>query len=653
MYAMKMRLFLLGLVLVVCPIARAQYVAVSGNCELPGQAVLVSGLAQSGTRPLSGSPTTTGSGAMASYPQCRVTVYPAGNGTPVPTGNVYSNSTGTVLGNPFTANTDGSWTFYAAQACYDVVLSSGSTAASQMPASKTLSGKCAGSGGGGGGSISEVDTVLPVTGGPVTSGVATIGVNGATGSTTGVVQLTADFGGTATVPTVVNGSHITNNSIDNTGLLHPSLTVTAGTGLTGGGTVALGGAVTLNLGNVNCFTAPGGGNVLCFDGVIGANEEFAMDNSVSSSGTGVELTESGVSGMWITGSVTNTTGINGSPVELSAGESQNASPGHQGLLITTLSYVKGATNTQWNLQCGQSTQMQAQDCGASPTNILGVEEGAHTSTIVVANTGQVPINASAAVTLGHTVCAGSTAGEVTDSGGTGSCPAGQVMVGTVVATSGTWGYPDAVSFTASTTRPLIQLSSFGSPSAGSGSISGSGTSGTIPIWTGTSALGNSGITFSASTYSFANGISITGQESITGRLQNYNGDSTVSNGVTSNVGLNSGSSFTGNMSPATIFTVPASGTHLYRINCYLVIQTAGGVSSTLPSCQVSWTDATTSVVETATLSNTSGSNTVGTYGSGSLVISPSNATTVTVSTTGYASSGSSMSYIENFVLEKM
>ena len=125
--------------------ARAQYLAVSGNCELPGQAALVSGLAQSGTQPLTAStPVTVGSGVMASYPQCTVTVYPAGSNTPVATGSIYSSSTGSALGNPFTANTDGSWAFYAAGACYDIVLSAGSQPSGQLPASKTLSGKCAG-----------------------------------------------------------------------------------------------------------------------------------------------------------------------------------------------------------------------------------------------------------------------------------------------------------------------------------------------------------------------------------------------------------------------------------------------------------------------------------------------------------------------------
>jgi hypothetical protein len=141
---MKARLLLAFLILGVCRLAHAQYFGISGNCELPGQAVVVSGLAQAGTQPLSGTPFTTGSGVMASYPQCVATVYPAGSGTPVPTGNVYSSAIGAALGNPFTANTDGSWNFYVAAGCYDVTISSGTPPYSQMPTVKTLVDKCVG-----------------------------------------------------------------------------------------------------------------------------------------------------------------------------------------------------------------------------------------------------------------------------------------------------------------------------------------------------------------------------------------------------------------------------------------------------------------------------------------------------------------------------
>jgi hypothetical protein len=101
----------------------------------------------------------------------------------------------------------------------------------------------------GSGTLTQVITTLPITGGTCTT-ICTIGVNSATTSTTGVVELTGDFAGTATSPTVVNGAHITNSSITNSGLANPSLTVVAGTGLSGGGVVALGSSSTLNLANI-------------------------------------------------------------------------------------------------------------------------------------------------------------------------------------------------------------------------------------------------------------------------------------------------------------------------------------------------------------------------------------------------------------------
>ena len=175
MYAMRASCLLAVIVLCLARLGQAQYVSVSGNCELPGQAAVISGLVQSGTQPLSGSPFTTGSGVMASYPKCVVTVYPAGGSTPVSTGSVYSTSGGAALGNPFTANTDGSWTFYAALGCYDIALSSGTSVASQLPATKTLSGKCAGQPTTGTGSVTNVtaSTGLTATPNPIV-GIGTI-----------------------------------------------------------------------------------------------------------------------------------------------------------------------------------------------------------------------------------------------------------------------------------------------------------------------------------------------------------------------------------------------------------------------------------------------------------------------------------------------
>lgn len=60
---------------------------------------------------------------------------------------------------------------------------------------------------------------------PLSLSTNTLSVNNATNSAVGVVQLTGDLGGTATSPTVVGGSHITNGSIANSGLANSSVTI--------------------------------------------------------------------------------------------------------------------------------------------------------------------------------------------------------------------------------------------------------------------------------------------------------------------------------------------------------------------------------------------------------------------------------------------
>jgi hypothetical protein len=148
-------------------------------------------------------------------------------------------------------------------------------------------------------------------------------------------------------------------------------------------------------------------------------------------------------------------------IELLAGASTGATQGLQGPFIAGINYVKGGgTSTLWNLQCGTGSAMTVNDCGASPNNILGVAEAVNSNTVVTLfGEGQTFVNASAAVTLNHTVCASGTGGKVTDSGGTATCTNAQgETVGIVIATSGAWTLPDGVTATASTTLPLIQFS---------------------------------------------------------------------------------------------------------------------------------------------------------------------------------------------------
>lgn len=107
--------------------------------------------------------------------------------------------------------------------------------------------------------------------------------------------------------------------------------------------------------------------------------------------------------------------------------------------------------------------------------------------------------------------------------------------------------------------------------------------------------------------------------------------------------------------PTTLLTPSANG--FYRASCYLVITQAATTSSTLPQCNVLFTDADSSTAQTNFISSTSTSNTVGQQ---SLV----NATvpaysfyaksgiSIRYSTTSYASSGvTPMQYSLHFRLE--
>jgi hypothetical protein len=71
--------------------------------------------------------------------------------------------------------------------------------------------------------------------------------------------------------------------------------------------------------------------------------------------------------------------------------------------------------------------------------------------------GEVPVNSSNAAVVGHTVCAGATAGQVTDSGGTGACTTG-FMVGVVNRISGTYILPENTSNNANGAGTNVSLS---------------------------------------------------------------------------------------------------------------------------------------------------------------------------------------------------
>jgi len=174
-------------------------------------------------------------------------------------------------------------------------------------------------------------------------------------------------------------------------------------------------------------------------------------------------TSSVAGGVLISGgddAITNAASVAGT-VQIEAGEPTGASPntGLPGLLLSTESYFVSGTVTQWFLQCPTASAMTVTNCAASPPVVVGVAMHASAVAVDVAvQESEIPIAADAAVTVGHTVCAGATAGKVTDSGGTLPCTTGRT-IGHVIAITGTWPtFPDGTAFpTLSSTLPLVKI----------------------------------------------------------------------------------------------------------------------------------------------------------------------------------------------------
>lgn len=132
-----------------------------------------------------------------SFPQCTVSVYLTGTSN---LATLYSSSTLTPLSNPFTANADSSYLFWAAVGIgYDVTVSGGSPYT--MPVAKTTTDIYTGNSSGTG--LESLTTTAPLTGcsGGCTA-TATIGVSPATTSATGVIELANDLCGSGTFPEV-------------------------------------------------------------------------------------------------------------------------------------------------------------------------------------------------------------------------------------------------------------------------------------------------------------------------------------------------------------------------------------------------------------------------------------------------------------------
>jgi hypothetical protein len=108
---------------------------------------------------------------------------------------------------------------------------------------------------------------------------------------------------------------------------------------------------------------------------------------------------------------------------------------------------------------------------------------------------------------------------------------------------------------------------------------------------------------------------------------------------------------TANISSTTVVSAPANG--LYRVAGYIIVTTAGGVSSTLPSIVLTWTDQNNGQLQTWTLTPTASGNLLTTVQQNDAILSCGPATDLSFSTTGYASSGSAMQYAVHIRVEAL
>jgi hypothetical protein len=204
------------------------------------------------------------------------------------------------------------------------------------------------------------------------------------------------------------------------------------------------------------------------------------------------------------------------------------------------------------------------------------------------------------------------------------------------------GASQSISATLSAAAPALTAA------FGSNSLGGSGTAGNFAGWTGPTALGNAPMTFSGNSVQIPLGsLDITAN-----KIGTYNFVASGCNAVSQIVGATNGSTFLANIGATTLFTATGISACMYRISCVLTLTATAATSSTLPACVVSWTDSTTSVVETITFTATNSANTLGAIVSGSQLTGLATGL-IRVSTTGYATSGSTMTYTANFVVERL
>jgi hypothetical protein len=202
--------------------------------------------------------------------------------------------------------------------------------------------------------------------------------------------------------------------------------------ITQGGNLSLNGQILIS--NGNSIQGASAGASYSIQGGLGANNPGASAGNLTLTGglnAGTTASTAGGNLILNGGPATGASGANqGGTASLFSGAVTSAT-GIPGPLQIGQYYLKGTTVTVNNLQClVAATSMTTADCAANPTNVVGVALTAALP-IQVQTEGQVLVNSSNTAVVGDTVCAGGTAGKVTDNGNSGPCTSG-VPFGTVV-----------------------------------------------------------------------------------------------------------------------------------------------------------------------------------------------------------------------------
>jgi len=130
---------------------------------------------------------------------------------------------------------------------------------------------------------------------------------------------------------------------------------------------------------------------------------------------------------------------------------------------------------------------------------------------------------------------------------------------------------------------------------------------------------------------------------ITGTVINYDGFPTVGTGLPPVVATADLTGQTANIGATGLITLGPAGGGVFNVEVYIIV-TSVGTTSTLPAVNIIYTDRDNNTVQTVPFNVTVNTNTLNTLALASFPINVKSSTTISFSTTGYASTGTPMQY---------